>query len=128
MPAIYPRLLADLLLIQYYRLRLVAKRRVVLVSLFNRRLYCMSNKIFVGNLAYSASEADLEAAFGDYGPIHEVKIVMDRETKKSRGFGFITFESPEAAKRAHEMDGKELKERPLRVNAARSKDFQEERY
>ncbi|MGB6977447.1 MAG: RNA-binding protein [Gammaproteobacteria bacterium] len=88
----------------------------------------MSNKIFVGNLAYSASEAELETAFGDFGPIHEVKIVIDRETKKSRGFGFITFQSAEAADRAQqEMNGKDLNGRPLRVNAARSKDFQEGR-
>jgi RNA recognition motif-containing protein len=88
----------------------------------------MSNKIFVGNLAYTASEADLEAAFGDFGPIHEVKIVIDRETNKSRGFGFITFQSTEAADRAQqEMNGKDLNGRPLRVNPARSKEFQQER-
>jgi RNA recognition motif-containing protein len=88
----------------------------------------MSNKIFVGNLAYSATEADLEDAFRMYGEILEVKIVIDRETNRSRGFGFITFQSAEATDKAQqEMNGHELNGRPLRVNSARSKEFQAER-
>lgn len=81
----------------------------------------MSNKIFVGNLSYTANPADLEEAFRDFGNIQDVKIVKDRATGKSRGFGFVTFASAEEAKQALTMDGKEVQGRKIRVNEARDK-------
>lgn len=84
----------------------------------------MSNKVFVGNLSYDANTSDLEDAFRSYGEIVNVKIVTDRASGKSRGFGFITFSSPEQAKHALEMDGKEVQGRKIRVNEARDKQEQ----
>jgi RNA recognition motif-containing protein len=84
----------------------------------------MSNKIFVGNLSYSANTADLEEAFRDFGTIQDVKIVKDRATGKSRGFGFVTFSTEDEAKRAIAMDGKEVNGRKIRVNEARDKQGQ----
>ncbi len=84
-----------------------------------------SNKIFVGNLAYSAAPADLEEIFNGYN-IQDVKIVTDRLTGKSRGFGFITFASAEEAKQALTLDGREIHGRKIRVNEARDKQDQKE--
>lgn len=85
----------------------------------------MSNKIFVGNLSYTASTTDLEEAFRDFGEVVDAKIVKDRATGKSRGFGFVTFNSDEDAKKAAlAMDGKEISGRKIRVNEARDKDKQ----
>lgn len=84
----------------------------------------MSNKIFVGNLSYGANPADLEEAFKDFGNIQDVKIVRDRASGKSRGFGFITFTTDEEAKQALAMDGKEVQGRKIRVNEARDKQDQ----
>lgn len=81
----------------------------------------MSNKIFVGNLSYSANPADLEEAFREFGSIQDVKIVKDRATGKSRGFGFITFSSADEAKRALTMNEKDVLGRKIRVNEARDK-------
>lgn len=81
----------------------------------------MSNKIFVGNLSYSADPSDLENAFKEFGEIQDVKIVKDRDTGRSRGFGFITFATAEQAKQALSMDGKEVQGRKLRVNLAQDK-------
>ena len=87
----------------------------------------MSNKVFVGNLSYTADPADLEEAFREFGNIQDVKIVRDRASGKSRGFGFITFSSDEEAKQALTMDGKEVQGRKIRVNEARDKQGQGER-
>ena len=81
----------------------------------------MSNKIFVGNLSYTADPTDLEEAFREFGNIQDVKIVKDRATGKSRGFGFVTFGSADEAKRALTMDGKDVSGRKIRVNEARDK-------
>lgn len=82
----------------------------------------MSNKIFVGNLSYSANPSDLEEAFRAYGQIQDVKIVKDRATGRSRGFGFVTFNTDDEAKAAVKaMDGKEISGRKIRVNEARDK-------
>lgn len=81
----------------------------------------MSNKIFVGNLSYTASPTDLEEAFREFGSIQDVKIVKDRATGKSRGFGFVSFASAEEAKRALTMDGKDVSGRKIRVSEARDK-------
>lgn len=81
----------------------------------------MSNKVFVGNLSYTADPADLEEAFKEFGAIDEVKIVKDRDSGKSRGFGFITFSSDDEAQRALVMNGREIDGRKIRVSKAEEK-------
>ena len=81
----------------------------------------MQNKIFVGNLSFKTDEQELQAVFGKFGEITEIKIPTDRESGRARGFAFITFESQQAAQEALTMDGKELNERAIRVNMATDK-------
>ncbi len=78
----------------------------------------MSNKLFVGNLAFAATEQDLEEAFCAYGEIEEAKIIQDRETGRSRGFAFVTFTSTDAAEAALALDGRDLSGRGIRVSIA----------
>jgi cold-inducible RNA-binding protein len=87
----------------------------------------MSNKIFVGNLSYSATDADLRAAFEEFGNIQDVKIVKDRESGRSRGFGFITYSSSDEAKKALAMNGQDMDGRKLRVNEALDKEQSRDR-
>lgn len=79
--------------------------------------------IYVGNLSYSLSEAELREAFGEFGDVTSVKILTDRETGRSRGFGFV--EMPNQAEGeaavAH-LNGKDLGGRALRVNEARPRE------
>lgn len=79
-------------------------------------------KLYVGNLPFSAMEQDLKDAFGRFGEITFARVVTDRETGQSRGFGFVEFSSEEAARNARdEMDGADLGGRMLRVNEAEDK-------
>uniref|UniRef100_A0A8C4Z5M5 Cold inducible RNA binding protein n=1 Tax=Gadus morhua TaxID=8049 RepID=A0A8C4Z5M5_GADMO len=76
-------------------------------------------KLFVGGISFDTTEQSLEDVFSKYGPISEVVIIKHRETQRSRGFGFITFENPEDAKDAMiAMNGKSLDGRPIRVDQA----------
>ena len=76
-------------------------------------------KLFVGNLSFNTTESELEGAFGRFGKIAEAKVITDRMTGRSRGFGFVTFEADEAAQAAmSEMDGTSLDGRTITVNEA----------
>ncbi|XP_018415025.1 PREDICTED: cold-inducible RNA-binding protein B-like isoform X2 [Nanorana parkeri] len=76
-------------------------------------------KLFVGGLSFDTNEQSLEEVFGKYGPVNEVVVVKDRETNRSRGFGFVTFENPDDAKDAMEaMNGKSVDGRQIRVDQA----------
>ncbi|KAM4707831.1 cold-inducible RNA-binding protein B-like isoform 2-T2 [Discoglossus pictus] len=76
-------------------------------------------KLFVGGLSFDTDEQNLEQVFCKYGQISEVVVVKDRETKRSRGFGFVTFENPEDAKDAMTaMNGKSVDGRQIRVDQA----------
>ncbi len=75
-------------------------------------------KIYVGNLAWSATEAELRDLFSPIGTVHSVAVITDRETGRSRGFGFIEMDDADADKAIAELDGRELGTRPLRVNEA----------
>ena len=80
----------------------------------------MSNQLFVGKLSQKTTENDLRNAFAAYGMVTEAKLVMDRVTNRSRGFGFVTMSTPEEAQKA--IDGlncKELAGRTIIVNVAR---------
>jgi RNA recognition motif-containing protein len=83
----------------------------------------MSKKLFVGGLSWSTTDETLGAAFGAFGEVIEARVVTERGTGRSRGFGFVTFGSDEAAKAAAaEMNGKELDGRRIRVDAANESD------
>jgi len=79
----------------------------------------MGNRLYVGNLAFSTTEDIIQGAFEQCGDVAEVKLVLDRETGRSRGFAFVTMGSSDAAQKAiQQMDGSMLDGRPLRVNEA----------
>ena len=77
--------------------------------------------LYIGNLAYTAVEEDLDIAFESFGEIEDIKLMRDRETGRSRGFAFITFEKEAEAEAAMAMDGKEVAGRPIRVNHAKER-------
>src|SRR6187549_2679009 len=69
----------------------------------------MSNKLFVGNLSFNTTENDLQDAFAAFGTVTEANLMMDRETGRARGFGFITMSTPEEAQKAIEgLNGKSI--------------------
>ncbi|XP_040179727.1 cold-inducible RNA-binding protein B-like isoform X2 [Rana temporaria] len=76
-------------------------------------------KLFVGGLSFDTNEQSLEQVFCKYGQISEVVVVKDRETKRSRGFGFVTFDNPDDAKEAMQaMNGMSVDGRQIRVDQA----------
>ncbi len=76
--------------------------------------------IYVGNISYSTSEDDLKELFGQYGEVTSVKIITDRETGRSKGFGFVEMADDAAGQEAiEEVNGKEIGGRNLKVNVAR---------
>lgn len=81
----------------------------------------MASKLFVGGLAWETTETTLRSAFEQFGDIEDCVVVMDRDSGRSRGFGFVTFKDAEAATRArNEMNGQMLEGRALRVDLAQS--------
>ena len=79
----------------------------------------MGKRLYVGNLAYSVTEADLREVFGESGDIAEVKMMLDRETGRPRGFAFVEMSTPAAAQQAMEaLDGRELGGRQINVKEA----------
>lgn len=82
----------------------------------------MSKKLFVGGLSWGTTDDGLRLAFERFGEVLEAKVVMDRDTGRSRGFGFVTFADGQAAGEAiAEMDGTELDGRSINVNEARER-------
>jgi len=80
---------------------------------------CMSSKLFVGGLSYGTDDHSLRDEFAKYGEVIEARIILDRESGRSRGFGFVTYTSSEEASAAiTAMDGKTLDGRSIRVNHA----------
>jgi RNA recognition motif-containing protein len=80
----------------------------------------MNTKLYVGNLAFDATEDELRDLFGAHGPVEEIKIVMDRDTGRPRGFAFATMGTEDGAKAAiAALNGKDFKGRALTVNEAR---------
>jgi RNA recognition motif-containing protein len=76
--------------------------------------------IFVGNLPFKATDDELRAAFEVHGAVDSARVIMDRESGRSRGFGFVEMPDDSQAKTAiEEMDGYMMDDRPLRVNEAR---------
>ena len=80
----------------------------------------MGKKLYVGNLSYSIRDNDLQQAFGEYGAVTSAKVMMERETGRSKGFGFVEMGSDAEALAAIEgMNGQQLDGRALTVNEAR---------
>ncbi|KAK7277361.1 hypothetical protein RIF29_18512 [Crotalaria pallida] len=81
-----------------------------------------TNKLFVGGLSSSVDEKSLKDAFASFGDVTEARIVYDKDSGRSRGFGFVIFSNEDSAKCAKDaMDGKALLGRPLRINFALQK-------
>ena len=79
----------------------------------------MSNRLYVGNLPFHATEELISSRFAACGKVVSVAVIMDRETSRPRGFAFVDMENASAAQQAiAELDGKDLEGRPLRVRIA----------
>lgn len=82
----------------------------------------MSTNIFVGNLPFTASSPELEELFGRFGAVSRAQVITDRDTGRSRGFGFVEMESDEEAQNAIEsLDGSDFSGRQIKVNVARER-------
>ena len=82
----------------------------------------MSNKLFVGSLSWNTDDYGLQTAFERFGKVTDAKVISDRDTGRSRGFGFVTFADPADAQRAmQEMNGAELDGRTLNVDIAQER-------
>src|SRR5918993_5889045 len=83
----------------------------------------MGNKLYVGNLPYSVRDSDLEQAFGQFGAVTSAKVMMERETGRSKGFGFVEMGSDAEAQAAiNGMNGQALEGRAIVVNEARPRE------
>ncbi|MFB5652342.1 RNA recognition motif domain-containing protein [Leptospira wolffii] len=82
----------------------------------------MSSKLFVGGLSWSTTDLTLRQVFETHGAVQEANIVLDRETGRSRGFGFVTFADPQSAETAlSDLNGKDLDGRNIVVSVAEDK-------
>lgn len=83
----------------------------------------MTNKIYVGNLAYKINDEELKTMFSPYGSVLSAQVIVDRDTQRSKGFGFVEMETAESAEKAiKELNGSEIQGRALTVNLARPKE------
>jgi len=79
----------------------------------------MSKKLYVGNLSFSTTESDITNAFSQCGPVESVNIITDRDTGRSKGFGFVLMDDQAADKAIAALNGSQLDGRTLTVNEAR---------
>jgi RNA recognition motif-containing protein len=93
-----------------------------LFLMFNHKEdFCVN--IFVGNLAFSATDHDLRQLFEQYGVVDKINVITDRDTGRSKGFGFVEMPESQAAKAAIQgLNGKELEGRALTVNEAKPRE------
>ena len=83
----------------------------------------MGKKVYVGNLSYETSQADLETLFGEHGTVESAQIINDRDTGRSKGFGFIEMSSDAEAQSAiAALDGKDCGGRAIKVNEAKPRE------
>ena len=79
------------------------------------------NRLYIGNLPYSATAEELKVHFGQIGEVTDSVVITDKMSGRSKGFGFVTMATDELAEKAvTELDGKEMSGRPLKVNIARA--------
>lgn len=82
----------------------------------------MSTNLYVGNLTFNTTTSDLEALFATHGEVKKAQVITDRDTGRSRGFGFVEMATPDAARAATEaLNGKDVDGRPLTVNEAKER-------
>ena len=82
----------------------------------------MGKKLYVGNLPYNVSDSDLQQMFAPHGSVQSAQVIMDRDTGRSKGFGFVEMSTEEEAQAAiAALNGKDREGRPLTVNEARPK-------
>ena len=80
----------------------------------------MGNKVYVGNLSWGIRNDKLKEIFSEFGEVTDARVITDKFTRRSKGFGFVTFADEESAKKAtDEMNGKEVEGRPLKVSEAK---------
>ena len=79
----------------------------------------MSKKLFVGNLSFQTTESDVRSAFEQYGTVESVTIITDRDTGRSKGFGFVEMSEEDANKAIAGLSGSQLNGRALTVNEAK---------
>lgn len=83
----------------------------------------MSKKLYVGNLSYEVNNSGLEELFGEFGTVRSAQVIQDRDTGRSKGFGFVEMEDDQAANAAiRSLEGKEHGGRNLTVNEARPRE------
>lgn len=83
----------------------------------------MANKLFIGSLAWTTTDDSLRDFFATVGTVTSANVIVDRDTNRSKGFGFVEMSSDEEAKKAiEELNGKELDGRPIVVNEARPRE------
>ena len=75
-------------------------------------------KLYVGNLPWSATDGELQALFAGVGQVMSARVITDRETGRSRGFGFVEMDDAGASRAIAELNGKDMGGRPLRINEA----------
>ena len=78
-------------------------------------------KLYVGNLPWSIADAELENLFAEIGPVQSAQVIMDRDSGRSRGFGFVEMEQSDGNRAIAELNGREVDSRALRVSEAQSK-------
>jgi RNA recognition motif-containing protein len=81
----------------------------------------MQIKLFVGNLPWSVGDAELEDVFRDHGTVQSARVITDRDTGRSRGFGFVEIDADDAAAVIQATNGREIDGRQIRVNEAEEK-------
>jgi len=82
----------------------------------------MSKKIYVGNLSFQTTEHDLSVLFEQIGPVESVTIITDRDTGRSKGFGFVEMGNEDAEQAITQLNGRQIDGRTLTVNAARPRE------
>ena len=82
----------------------------------------MGRRLYVGNLAWTVTDQDLQEAFSEVGQVDSTQVIIDRATNRSRGFGFVEMASDDAAEAAiKKLNGREIKGRAIRVNEAQAR-------
>lgn len=82
----------------------------------------MSTNIYVGNLTFETNSAELESMFAEHGEVKSANVITDRDTGRSRGFGFVEMATPDQAQKAiSSLDGKNIDGRQLTVNVAKER-------
>ncbi|KAL7719495.1 RNA recognition motif domain containing protein [Entamoeba marina] len=87
-----------------------------------------NNRLYIGSLSFSTTDSALKEAFEKFGPVSDCKVITDRDSGRSKGFGFVTFENEEDAKKAvDEMNDQELDGRRIRVDVSRPREERSDR-